>query len=68
MPTITLTDAEIAFLLKQPDVANTLARFNKAQAMQSACLSARMDYLDRVRTFEKIEQRRLGPRAAIFGL
>jgi hypothetical protein len=51
-----LTDAEIAFLLKQPDVANTLARFNKAQAMQSADADTRMVHLQRVRTFERMER------------
>lgn len=53
---MTLTDAEIAFLLKQPDVANTLARFNKAQAMQSADPATRMTHLQRVRTFERMER------------
>lgn len=53
-----LTDAEVAFLLRQPDVANTLARFNKAQALQSADGAARMEYLKRVRAFETMERRR----------
>jgi hypothetical protein len=54
---IKLTDAEVAFLLKQPDVANTLARFNKAQAMQSADADTRMTKLARVRMFERMERR-----------
>ena len=54
---IKLTDAEVAFLLKQPDVANTLARFNKAQAMQSADADTRMTQLARVRMFERMERR-----------
>lgn len=53
-----LTEAEQKFLLQQPDVANTLARFNKAQAMQSADAAARMEYLRRVRAFETMERRR----------
>lgn len=56
-----LTDAEVAFLLKQPDVANTLARFNKAQAMQSADADTRMNHLQRVRQFERMDR---APRAA----
>lgn len=51
-----LTPAEIAFLLKQPDVANTLARFNKAQAMQSADTATRIRHLNRVRMFERMER------------
>jgi hypothetical protein len=51
-----LTDAEQAYLLKQPDVVNTLARFNKAQAMQSADADTRMTLLQRVRAFERMER------------
>ena len=51
-----LTDAEVAYLLKLPDVVNRLARFNRAQAIQSADAGTRMDLLARVRTFERMER------------
>lgn len=50
----TLTEAEIAYLLKQPDVAVTLARFNKAQMYQTADHQARIDLMKRFRMFEAI--------------
>lgn len=53
-----LTDAEIAYLLQQPGVASALERFNRAQALQSADQTARMEYLKRVRAFETMERRR----------
>jgi hypothetical protein len=55
---IQLTPEEVAHLLMQPDVAVTLALFNRAQAYQSASDERRMQYLKRVRDFEKISRRR----------
>ena len=49
-----LTEAEIAFLLKQPDVAVTLARFNKSQAYQTADTKSSMAYAQRCRMFERM--------------
>lgn len=51
-----LTEAEIAHLLKQPDVAVTLARFNKAQMYQTADHQSRIDLMKRYRMFDAISR------------
>lgn len=55
---MTLTDAEVAFLLMQPDVANVLAKFNRAAAYQAADANRRMECVNRARAFEKMDTRR----------
>lgn len=52
-----LTEAEQKFLMEQPDVAATLARFNRAKAMQEASEPARMELVRRTREFEKLSRR-----------
>jgi hypothetical protein len=52
-----LTEAEQKFLLEQPDVAATLARFNRAKAMQEASEPLRMELVKRTRTFEQMSRR-----------
>jgi len=51
-----LTQAEVDYLLKQPDVANTLARYNRAQAYQTTADDARIALVKRSREFERIER------------
>lgn len=55
-PIVTLTQAEMDHLLRQPDVAVTLALFNRAQSYQSADEARRMEYVKRVRLFEKLSR------------
>lgn len=52
--TVELTEAETAFLLRQPDVAITLARFNRAQCHQTASETVRMQLFKRTKMFEKM--------------
>lgn len=53
-----LTDAEVAFLLMQPDVANVLAKFNRAAAYQCADHTRRLECVERARAFERMDSRR----------
>lgn len=49
-----ITPDEETYLLKQPEVAAALAKFNRAQAMQTADHAKRMQLLDRFRAFEAL--------------
>lgn len=49
-----LTPDEETFLLRQPEVAALLAKFNKASAMREVSHEKRMIFLDRFRMFEVV--------------
>jgi hypothetical protein len=54
-----LTEAEIAYLMKQPGVAAALARYNRSQAYQSADHATTMHHTTRCRMFERLDRKPL---------
>lgn len=49
---LNLTPDEETYLLRQPEVAELLAKFNKASAMREVSHDKRMVFLERFRSFD----------------